>query len=214
LARRINLVPASERARTTTNFGMLGLVAGVIIVLFALGLTYYLLGNTLDDRERELADVRQQRELVESQAATLAQYEVLAARRARMEQVVQAVYAGRTLVTDVLDGVSLVVPEEVWFQSLNLSAAEPTAVIASGGGSQATEGGRLSIEGSTYTFEDVAQFLVRLQLIKAFADVDLGAAGDASETGKTKSFSIDALITNTQDPEAPLPVSQVEVEGL
>jgi Tfp pilus assembly protein PilN len=213
LARRINLVPASERVRTTTNWGILGLVAGAIIVLFGLGLGYYLLSSTLEDRKQELTAVQQERQRVEAQAADLRQYELLASERARTEEVVQTVYAGRTLVADILDSISLVVPETVWFQSLSLSTAEPTATGAAGA-AEPVAVGTLSIEGATYTFEEVAQVIVRLQLIRALAGVDLGSASVADESGKTRGFSIGAAVINTQDPETPLPVSQVEVEGL
>jgi Tfp pilus assembly protein PilN len=190
-------------------------VAGAVIVLFALGLGYYLLSNTLDDREQQLADVQQQRELVEAQAATLQQYERLATDRARTEDLVQAVYAGRTLVADIIDAVSLVVPESVWFESLSMTTAEPTTMVgASGAASQSRGDSNVSIDGRTYTFEDVAQVLVRLQLVQALSEIDLGNAASEGDTGETKAFSIEATVVNTQDPDTPLPVSQVEVEGL
>lgn len=215
MARRVNLVPTTERARTTTNVGMLALVAGILIVLFALGLGYYLLSNALNDREQELADVQQQRQVVEAQIVTLRQYEQLASQRARTESLVQALYSGRTMVADVLDAISLVVPESVWFQSLSLTTAEPTAAAdLSGGTARARGNNTMSVEGSTYTFEDVAQLLIRLQLVRALAGVDLDSAANEGETGKTKSFSIEAMVLNIQDRETPLPLSQVEVEGL
>ncbi len=213
MARRINLAPASERVRTTTNWGVLGVVVGAIIVLFGLGLGYYLLSSTLDDRKQELTAVQQERQRVEAQTAELRQYELLAAERARTEEVVQTVYAGRTLVADILDSISLVVPETVWFQSLNLSTAEPAAAEAAGAARSAAVGA-LSIEGATYTFEEVAQVIVRLQLIRALVGVDLANASVADDNGKTRGFSVGAAVVNTQDPEMPLPVSQVEVEGL
>ncbi len=216
MARRINLVPPSERVRTTTNVSMLALIAGVIVVLFALGLGYYLLNSTLDNRKQELADAIQQREMVEAQAAGLQQYEQLATERAQKEAVVQGIYAGRTLVADILDALSLVVPETVWFQNLNLTAGEPTAGAGSEGATSAdsVSESSVSIEGQTYSFEDVAQFLVRLELVPALSEIKLTTAGSGDQTGEVKSFSITAAVGNIQDPDMPLPVSQVEVEGL
>lgn len=213
MARRINLVPASDRARTTTNVGMLVAVACAIVVFFALGLFYYLWNGTLNDRERELADIQQQRQQVEAQAATLKQYEELALDRQQTEQIVQQVYAGRTPVADILDSISLVVPESVWFDSLGITTSDP-GVSLGATDARAGSDGTMVVEGSTYTFEDVAQFLVRLKLISALAGIDLDNASSAQESGDIKTFSVEAGVLNTQDPETPLPVSQVEVEGL
>jgi len=214
VARRINLVPPSERARTTTNVGMLVTVVCAVVVFFLLGLAYFLLDGTLDDRQQELADVQQQRQLVEAQAATLKQYEDLAIDREQTEETVREVYAGRTLVADLLDSISLVVPESVWFDSLHITTSDPAAQSASEASAQTKGDNQVTVEGSAYTFEDVAQFLVRLRLIPAFSQIDLEGASGEQESGGVKTFSIDADVNNTQDPETPLPVSQVEVEGL
>ncbi len=79
--------------------------------------------------------------------------------------------------------------------------------------SEGVEQGSLSVDGMTYEFEDVAQFLVRLQLIEAISDIQLGSATTEGEGSTIKRFSIDAVVDNTQDQETPLPMSQVEVEG-
>lgn len=215
MARRINLVPPSERARTTTNVGMLGLVAGVIIVLFGLGLAYYLFNNTLDHREQELDDVKREAQQIVAQVASLRQYEDLAADRETAEEVVRRVYAGRTLVSDLLDAVSLVVPENVWFDSLSLTTADPgTPADGSDKSTSGASAGGLSLSGNTYSFEDVAQLLVRLELISTLSEIDLGNASSAGEDVTVKSFSITAAVDRPENTDIPLPLSQVEVEGL
>jgi Tfp pilus assembly protein PilN len=216
VAKRINLVPQGERARTTTNVAMLGVVAAAILVLFGLGLGYYLLHNSLGDRQQELQDVETQTNLLEAQVNALSQYERLAAVRAKTEGVVQTIYAGRTLVADLMDALSLVVPENVWFTSLTLGTSDPGSEAANTG--SVGRDNRLGLQGNTYSFEDVAQFLVRLQLVPALTGVDLVSAGTASgstdSTKDVKGFSINAVVSNTQPVDTPLPVSQVEVEGL
>lgn len=215
MARRINLIPPSERARTTTNVGMLGLIAGVIIVLFGLGLGYYLLTNSLDDRKKELQDVKQETQLVVAQITSLRQYEDLAAAREDREELVQGVYATRTLVADLLDAISLVVPENVWFEELSLATKDPGPPAPAGSPSVGGGGdSSMSIEGQTYSFEDVAQLLVRLQLISTLSEIDLDNATSESIDSTVKSFSIDAVVNPPEDADTPLPLSQVEVEGL
>ena len=158
MVRRINLVPQSQRQRTTTDVGLLVLLGAIIVAVFALGFGYYLLNNSLADRENELADVQQQTAVLESQLTALQQYERLESERAGTEAVVQGIYAGRTLVSDILNAVSLVVPENVWFQSLSLTTTDPvvqgTAGAAVPAGTAPPSDNKLAINGKTYTFED------------------------------------------------------------
>jgi Tfp pilus assembly protein PilN len=218
MARRINLVPPSERARTTTNVAALGLVVTAMVVICALGLGYLLLHNSLSDRKQELADVEQQTSGLQAQVASLAQYGELADARNATEQRVQGIYAGRTLVSDILDAMSLVVPENVWFESLGLTASDPSPANHGAVAGPTQEDNKMSLIGNTYSFEDVAQLLVRLQLVPGLYGIDLGSAGAPMGTVDTskdvKGFSVGASTKNEQDADTPLPMSQVEVEGL
>lgn len=217
MPRRINLVPRGERARTTTNVGMLAVVVSAIVVLFALALGYYMFSNSLSDRKSALEDLQQERTALEAQVNALQAYERLADQRKDTETVVQGIYASRTLVAPILGDISLVVPENVWFISMSLNAADPLEAGAPTG-AEAPSDGTLSLEGDTYSFEDVAQFLVRMQLIQALSGIDLLSAGEpigeVDETKGVKGFSIAAFVSNTRGEEAVLPLSQVEVEGL
>lgn len=125
MARRINLVPRSERPRTRTDWGLLAMVGLFIIVIFALGFGYYMFSNVLDERKQELADLQTQTAALEQQVEALQQYEKLAAQREDVQAVVQGIYSSRTLLSDVLDAVSLVVPDNAWFQNLQLTASDP-----------------------------------------------------------------------------------------
>jgi Tfp pilus assembly protein PilN len=217
MPRRINLVPRGERARTTTNVGMLAVVVSAIVVLFALALGYYMFSNSLSDRKSTLENLQQERATLEAQVSALQAYERLASQRKGTETVVQGIYAMRTLVAPILGDISLVIPENVWFVSMSLSAADPLAT-GEATGAETASNGTLTLEGDTYSFEDVAQFLVRMQLIQALSGIDLLSAGEpignVDETKDVKGFSIAAFVNNTQDEEAVLPLSQVEVEGL
>ncbi len=218
MGRRINLVPQSERTRTNTDVGMLALLAVVVIVIFAVGLGYYVLSGRLDSKEQELADIRQQVAQLESQVAALDQYARLSAERERTEVAIQKIYAGRTLVADVLDTMSLVIPEDAWFQSLNLQTAEPVLDVGAGGqGTGVVEGqaGLMTVEGNTYSFEGVAQVLVRLKLIPTLNDVVLLSAGqprgETDPAVDVKGYTITASVVNDQPADMPLPMSQAEV---
>ena len=218
MARRLNLVPPSERSRTTTDFGLLILIGVTIVVIFAIGFGYYLLNGTLTDREQELADLQQQNAALQGQLAELRQYGDIQRDRVDAEEVVQGIYTSRTLVSDILDAISLVVPDNTWFQSVALSTLDPQTPgsATEGGRSSGASDNEISIEGNTYSFQDIAQVLVRLQLVPSLSDVSLVSAGlprGATDPEiEVKGFSIGAVIDAPQRTDTPLPISQVEVE--
>ena len=214
MTRRINLVPPSERPRTTTDVGLLLMLVLTIVVVFGLGFGYYLLSGQLADKEQELADLEQQVAGVEAQVAALRQYEVVKIQRDEMEAVVQGIYSARTTVSGILDDISLVVPNTIWFQGLGLTVADPVVADGTASTSNPSEDTMLSVEGTTYTFEDVSQLLVRFQLVPSLKGVELmSAAGDSGgDTGQElKTFSMSGSVIDTS-PDEELPVSQIQVD--
>ncbi len=219
MAQRINLVPQGERARTVTNVGALALIVVSVLVVFALGLSYYLLSTSRSSLQEDLTSLEGERQRLEVQVAALASYQDLARQRSNLELVVQSVYAGRTLVSEFLSDLSLVLPENVWLANISLSAADPAGAFAAAGASGVEVAGTFSTDGFTYSFPDVALLLVRLQLVESLRSITLKQAGGAEggsvdPTKKVRRFSIAGGIVNVQAPDEPLPVSKVEVEGL
>jgi Tfp pilus assembly protein PilN len=211
MARRINLIPRTERPRTKTDWGLLATVGLFIVVIFGLGFGYYTFSNMLDDRKQELADLESQTAKLEQQVQALHPYEVLASQREGVQAVVQSIYTSRTLLSDVLDAVSLVVPDNAWFQTLELSAVDPGTAPDATKPSDA----KITISGKTYSFEDISRLVVRMQLIPALSDVQLTQAAEeaGSEDAGTvdvKSFAIGAAVVNVE-PGGSLPLTDVEV---
>jgi Tfp pilus assembly protein PilN len=219
MARRVNLIPRAERPRTKTDWGLLTLVGLFIIVLFALGFGYYTLSSSLDQRRQELADLEVQTAAVQEQVQALAQYERLAVKRENVQSVVQGIYSSRTLLSGVLNAVSLVVPDNAWFKTMELTASDPT-LAAEGSASvavaKANASGQINITGSTYSFEDVSRLLVRLQLVPSITGVQLSSANQndskAGSDVEVTGFSIGASILN-KEPDGALPLTEVEVQA-
>jgi hypothetical protein len=112
-----------------------------------------------------------------------------------------------------------VVPDNTWFQSIALSTLDPTSSAGEATGSSSSAGAgdnQMSIEGNTYSFEDIAQVLVRLQLVPSLSDVSLVSAGlprgSTDPEIEVKGFSVEAVIDAPESTDTPLPLSQVEVE--
>lgn len=213
MVRRINLVPAGERARTKTDVGVLVLIIAGAVVLAGIAFSYYSFSNHLTAKQDELAQLQSENAQIVAELASLAGFDALAQKRAETETLVQALYAGRTLVSDVLGDMSVVMPDNAWFTSLKVQA--PFAPI---GGDPAAAGagvsaGSVDIQGNTYSFEDVATFLVRMELLPELVDINLSSATSAAGAVDAKSFSVGAGLVNTQDPTTPLPLTQVQVIG-
>lgn len=222
MVRRINLVPAEHRKRTETDMGLILLIVAAVVVAGGIALSYFLYSGQLSDREAELADLQAQNQQLQAQLASLSQYQALDQRRAALEDVVTRVYVGRTLVSQVLGDLSLVIPENVWLGNLNLTAADPPPALSAetqtqGSVSPTETQGNLALVGNTYSFEDVARLLVRVEHIPAVSAVALGSAGAATgsvdPTKGVRGFNLQATIRNVQSPDTQLPVSRVEVEA-
>lgn len=214
MLRRINLIPLSERTRTQSDAGMLTLIVMGILVLAAIAFTYVYFNGVLNDRQRELAALQAETAQVQTQLNALAEYQVLDQERQRAEDVVQHIYAGRTLISQTLGDLSLVIPKEAWLQTLQLTAP-PIPSMDAVPEENLKLTGSFSATAQTYTFEDVATALVRLEQIPSFAAVALNTAGNRGASGagtqSIKTFSLGAALRNTQLPDTPLPLSQVQV---
>ena len=216
MVRRINLVPQSERRRTQTDVGLLVAVAVGVLIVGAMLFTYFQARGELSDQEAQLAELQTQIAQVQAQLGALAAYEQLQNQVVATETVAQQIYAGRTLFSEVLGDVSLVIPENVWIADLAMNAPVAATETPAGGTAAPAEGalGSLSISTAhTYTFEDVAQAIVRLQLVPSLSDVTLVSTSSVDENNvPVKQFGVTAALANTQPSDTPLPISQVGVE--
>jgi Tfp pilus assembly protein PilN len=219
--KRINLLPKTERVRTTTNVAALALMAGGLVVVFALGLSYYLFTSDRNSLQDELSGLEEKRAGLEAQVAALDEYKQLAAQVSTTEGIVRGVYAGRTLIAQVLSDFSRAIPENVWLLAMTLGAGDPQTVPTGteGGTGQLLSGlGSLAIQGNTYSFPDVGLLMVRLKLVSSLQGITLNSAGEPLgevDTAKNiRGFQMSGSIINTQPTDTPLPMSKVEVEGL
>lgn len=224
MIRRINLVPASARPRTRTDFGGLALLVLCILCIAGAVISYVYYDGVLAAKEAELSDLEAQVALTKKEVAALDQYDELENQRRETEGLVQYIYAHRTLVSQTLGDVSLVIPKEAWLQRLSLTAPAVPPMSDQGAAKAAatSTAGTFDVAGTTFTFEDVSTLLVRLREVPSLTDIALGQAVAESKAGATTGTSKNAgtgLVTfqlrggliNTQSADAPLPVSQVQV---
>lgn len=229
MARRINLLPPNERRRTQTDLGLLLAVVVAMLAIGMIGMTYFRYSGQLSDKQAELAQLQTQNRQLQSQLTALAPYRTLEEQKKQAELVAQHVFEHRTLVSEVMGDISLVVPDNVWFSKLTVQAPQiPGAGAPSGTGATATAStaptpgsgvagapeaaGKLSIEASTHTFEDVSRFLVRLQQVPSLKEITLSKA-ETPEDENVKKTTIQASVINAQPLNSPLPIAFLEVQG-
>lgn len=215
--RRMNLIPAEYRRRTKTDVGLLLVVAAAIIVVAVVGFSYVHQRGVLTDREAELQDIRNERQQVEEQLQSLAEYEALEVRTRELEGVVQQVYSRRTLLSEILGDLSLLIPEDAWFQTLNMTAPDTPLPAEEGAETANVQSGTLNVEGNTFSYEGVARFMVRLEQVPGLQEVVLSQTGEprgaVDPEEDVKGFSMSAGVINTQPLDLGLPLSQVELAG-
>lgn len=229
MVRRINLIPAGDRRRTQADTGLLIAVVVAMLAVGAMGATYFRTSGQLADYQAELAELQTQNAQVQAQLTSLASYGTLEQQRQQAQAVAQHVYEHRTLISEVLGDISLVVPENVWFANLTVKAptiptastettptaapgAAPVVAQTPGAPGAPPAAGNLSIDATTYSFEDVSRLLVRLQQVPSLKDVALSTAGAEGDTDN-KSTTVQASVINARPLSSPLPIALVEVEG-
>ena len=165
---RVNLLPREviERRRFEQwyRYVFIGLIGGVLIVLFAYAGLFLLSGQKND----ELQVLQEKSKQYQSQADAFGIFEVKEQELVARKQVAQTALAGRINMGMLAENISLIVPDEIWLQSLTLS--QETGVLLQGQTPRSTS------ESVDIGYKSVAKLLVRLNELKDVYDVWLTSA--------------------------------------
>lgn len=176
--RAANLLPPDIRrsaAQSLPTEALAGLAAGVAVAsLLAVG--YVTVHGTVTKRERELADVKAQLAAVPTpKPAKDAVAPELAAEKDQRMSALDGALSSRVAWDGILRELSLILPDDVWLNSLSAKAgapsADPTAGVVPSG---------VTLTGYTYSQEGVARLLTRLALVPQFGNVQLQSSSGAT----------------------------------
>ena len=196
--RPANLLPA-DLARGDGKQLPLPAIAAVgagcaVGVLLAGG--YMTTHSTVTKRQAELASIQAQIAAVPKpppvKASTISP--ALAAEKDARQAAVDQAISSRTSWDTVLREVSLILPDDVWLQSLSAKggAASPAADSAA-----PAAGNSITLTGSTYSQEGVARLLTRLALVPHLDKVALQSSSAAEVGGQpVVNFTISADVVN------------------
>lgn len=186
MMRRIDLLPVAyvQRRQERRNVSYV-LIIGVVIVLLLVG-WYFLLRSDISDAKDELAGINAQNAALQGQIDELARFAALDAEVKAKRTALQTVFAGDIDWPAIMTEIAMVVPGEVWLDTLTASAGatEGASPVASEGNlirlTRQAAVGRLTFGGNSAScMPGVAKWLIRLASVDEFDAAWLGNAAES-----------------------------------
>ena len=197
--RAVNLLPRDSGRSSRKSPKPVALVGGIggAVVLLALGGLFMKTSGDLSTKEAELAN--KQAELAsmprpEAPSATPDDTAALAAERAPRVAALSAALGQRISWDRVLRRFALVLPDDIWLQTLTMVGPDPAGAGAAAAGAEAAEQG-FAMTGRTYSHDGVARLLARLTALPDLENVQLKTSQvTAVGTQKLVEFTIVATV--------------------
>jgi Tfp pilus assembly protein PilN len=195
MMRAANLLPADLARENVGRLPMpaLAAIGAGVTIGAALTLGYMSAHSTVSSRESQLAALQAQIAAVPKKAVHKSTINpTLETERASRQTALDAALATRLPWDGVLRELSLVLPDDVWLQTLTSSAATSATGPATTGGAAPS---MLTMTGYTYSQAGVARLLARLQLVPLLDNVQLQSSQSATvATRPVVSFNIVATV--------------------
>jgi type IV pilus assembly protein PilN len=190
--RPINLLPPDERGRSAERFGggVLGilLIAGAFAVIVMVGV-YLLVLLRLNDLEDQVAQLDGEIARQNARLAELSPYRDLQARLDEKKPVADGIYRTRLAWDQFLQGLAFVVPEATALDTLIAEAAQTD--IDAPVEQPLEPSGTVTFTGVALPrYENVADFVVRMDNLQYLANAELDQAALKTFTQKAVSFEV------------------------
>jgi Tfp pilus assembly protein PilN len=190
--KRINLLPQEERVKASRERGLIWAILILVAVVVVLGLVYVKYRSDVSSKQNELTSIQNETAVVQAKIAELSPYATLQNQRTAMTEAAKGIYESSVPFSNLLQELSLVIPENVRLQ--NLQATVPPAMLPGGtapapGTTTATTD--VTFTGQTEDHRDVAEFMTRLGLIPQLMGITLASSTEAAST------ATDAAATQT-----------------
>lgn len=182
--RAVNLLPRDE-GRTRRQPGAVALTAvlGAVLLTAVLCGWFLMTSSGVSDKQAQLDAARAELAAIPPPAPAEASQSTLVAEKDARLTVLGTALGNRIAWDRVLREVSLVVPDDVWLETMNTNGPDPAAAAAPPPPGQTAKPptGSFAITGYTYSHDGVARLLARLAVIPHLQNVKLGSSTLDSE---------------------------------
>jgi Tfp pilus assembly protein PilN len=200
MMRRIDLLPPvyAEQRKQRRQVALV-VVAGVAV--FALLVVFWVgLGAQISDKEDELAVVEARNAAIQAKIAELQRFENLETELAAKRDALRTVMTGDVDWPSLLTEIAMVVPGEVWLDTLTASAAQTEGEAPVGTEtaeirvSDQVPFGRVQFTGNSLDMPGIAKWLIRLASVREFSAVWLNSATESETQTEETVINFDSTL--------------------
>jgi Tfp pilus assembly protein PilN len=182
--RAVNLLPRDDVKGRRNQPGTVTLTAvlGSVLVTALLAGLFLMTSSTVSEHQSELDGLRAELAAIPPPPAAPTDQRGLASEKSQRVALLGKALASRVAWDRVLREISLVLPEDIWLESLSANAPDATAAAP---GVEPSKGA-FTITGFSYSHDGVARLLARLSVLPQLERPTLGS----SALDKTKSRGV------------------------
>jgi Tfp pilus assembly protein PilN len=190
MIRRMDLLPAAyvQRQRDQRNLTYVFLVFGLILILLIAW--FFVLSSKISSARSDLAEVQTRNAQLGTQIAALQKFADLDAEVKAKRTALTTVFAGDIDWPSLMTDIAMVIPGEVWLDSLQTSAGTTEGAAPVGTETnpirlaQQPAVGRVLFTGHSLDMPGISKWLIRLSTTKEFRAVWLSnASAEETQTG-------------------------------
>jgi Tfp pilus assembly protein PilN len=196
--RSVNLLPRDDnRQRPQPGAVLLTGVLGSVLVTAVLAGLFMMTSSSVSDRQSELDGLRAELAAIPPAPEAPADNSGLETEKSARVALLGKALGARVAWDRILREISLVLPEDIWLESLTANAPDP-AFVPSPGKTEAPPGG-FTITGYSYSHDGVARLLARLSVLPQLDRPALGSSVvDTTKARDVVKFTINAALKQGQ----------------
>jgi Tfp pilus assembly protein PilN len=190
--RAVNLLPRDEkRQRTQPGAVVLTAVLGGVLVTALLAGLFLMTSSKVSDRQANVDALSAELAAIPPAPQPTADTSGLESEKSERVTVLGKALATRVAWDRIMRELSLVLPEDVWLESLSASTADPNAAPVPG--NTEPPKGTFTITGYSYSHDGVARLLARLTVVPQLERPSLGSSSvDNTKARSLVKFTISA----------------------
>ena len=196
--RSVNLLPRDDkRQRPQPGAVLLTGVLGSVLVTAVLAGFFMMTSSSVSDRQSELDGLRAELAAIPPAPEAPADNSGLETEKSARVAVLGKALGARVAWDRILREISLVLPEDIWLETLNANAPDPN-FVPTPGKTEAPPGG-FTITGYSYSHDGVARLLARLSVLPQLDRPALGSSVvDTTKARDVVKFTINASLKQGQ----------------